>query len=136
MLADGSQGEPGHKKITGLAMGHYLVLNGDDNKWYTIVTNGTGLVALGAGGEGVLSAANITATLNAGAIQSGGTTITGLTNGVEYDVYVYFGSVSDGSALPSLGNNSLNAVANLTALTTGNQTFALSSGADNLSYCS
>ena len=88
------------------------------------------------GGEGVLSAANITATLNAGAIQSGGTTITGLTNGVEYDVYVYFGSVSDGSALPSLGNNSLNAVANLTALTTGNQTFALSSGADNLSYCS
>ena len=79
VLAAGSQGTAGDKKITVAVAGSYVVKTGD--VWYKIVDS-EGTLTLDPADD-VNAAAAATAELDANA------EITGLTNGVTYDVYLY-----------------------------------------------
>ena len=117
-LTKGSPGVADATKITGLTTGvQYLVYNHSDGKWYSSQAGST-LVALT---DDVLSGTSVGV---AGAAVLGGsyTEITGLTNGVTYTVYQYFGTVADTNIIPdtlALANGRQNAVYNISALGTG-----------------
>jgi hypothetical protein len=109
VLADGSWGTAGSGTITGLTDGAtYVVVTGSDT--------------LGVKADGTLGADNTEA-----AALSGVTAITGLTNGVSYDVYEMVTGANSGAT--SLGEDDYNTIVDISALT-NSETHTIAAGSE------
>ena len=126
VLAAGSQGTAGDKKITLVAAGKYVVKTG--GLWYGIdATDGS----LKTAADDVYAAAvTDTEALDANA------EITGLTNDTTYDVYLVSGALADGKLVKASGGNDgdfntggKNAVINLAGLSVATNKITVSAGA-------
>ena len=125
-LAPYSQGTAGNGKITLVAAGSYVVKTG--GSWYGIVTDDDVNTLDADASETVNAAATATATLTANA------EITGLVNGVTYDVYLVSGALANGKTVTASGGSDFNtggknAVINLAGLTSATHKITVSAGA-------
>jgi hypothetical protein len=102
-LDNGSHGTGTNGGVTGLTQAKYLVRKVTGDKWYGVGTNGAVVAERNTIGEAI---ADITGTV---------TTITGLTNGLTYEVYLYQTAATGTS--PEVDNKTN--VIDISALTTG-----------------